>query len=87
MAKVADCGNKIRVSDATDDETLAAGADRRKPTATPKSAPPDAPGITLDYLSPGVINFRLHDNGSAGPRARAKTPSAHKLPWWMAQRR
>ena len=71
MAKVSDCGNKIRVSDATDDEVLATGADRRKAGSTPKPAPSDAPGITLDYLSPGVIYFRLHDKGNAGPRARA----------------
>jgi hypothetical protein len=70
MAKVADCGNKIRVSNATDDEVLAAGADRRKANAMSRPAPQDAPGITLDQLSPGVIFFRLHDNGNAGPRAR-----------------
>jgi hypothetical protein len=72
MAKVADCGNKIRVSPASDDEVLAVGADRRKPGATPKAAPQSAPGITLDYLSPGVIYYRLHDTGNAGPRARAQ---------------
>ena len=72
VAKVADCGNKIRVSDATDDEVLATGADRRKAGSTPKPVPQDAPGITLDYLSPGVIHFRLHDSGNAGPRARAE---------------
>ena len=44
---------------------------RRKAGSTPKPAPSDAPGITLDHLSPGVIYFRLHDNGNAGPRARA----------------
>ena len=72
MAKVAEHGNKIRVSAATDDEVLAPGWDRRKPGSTPKPAPTEAPGLTLDYLAPGVIHFRLHDSGNAGPRARAE---------------
>ena len=72
VAKVADCGNKIRVSAATDDEVVAVGVDRRKAGVTPKQAPVGAPSIALDRLSPGVIYFRLHNNGSAGPRARAQ---------------
>jgi hypothetical protein len=72
VARVEDCGNKIRVSDATDAEVLAAGVDRRKASATPIPAPTDEPGITLDRVQPGVIRFRLHDTGNAGPRARAE---------------
>ncbi len=70
VAKLRNIGNKARSSNATSAELAVIGV-RRKAGSTPKPAPSDAPGITLDHLLPGVIYFRLHDNGSAGPRARA----------------
>jgi len=36
-------------------------------------------GITLDHLAPGVIYFRLHDNGNAGPRARAENATGAQV--------
>ena len=80
-------GNKIRVSDATDDEALALGVDRRKASPTPKPAPQEAPGITLDHLAPGVIYYRLHDRATPGRAPARKTPSARRWRWWMARRR
>ena len=73
VAKMEDAANKIRVSPCTDDEAMAASVDRRKPGSTPKPAPADAPGVTLESQAPGVIKIRIYDTGSAGTRARAET--------------
>jgi len=75
-AKVQYCGNKIRVSDCTDDEALATGTDRRKGSPTPKTVPADPPGVTLDSLQPGLIRLRIYDTGSASARARAANATA-----------
>jgi len=71
-AKVQYCGNKIRVSDCTDDEALKTGTNRRKAGLTPQTAPANPPGVTLDSLQPGLIRLRIYDIGSAGVRARAQ---------------
>jgi len=78
-AKVQYCGNKIRVSDCTDDEALAAGTDRRKASPSPKVVPADPPGVTLDSLQPGLIRLRIYDTGSASARARAINATAVQL--------
>lgn len=70
VAQVEDCGNKMRVSDATDDEVLAAGADRRKASPSPKVVPAEEPELSLISVQPGIINYRLHAKGSASVRAR-----------------
>jgi len=78
-AKVQYCGNKIRVSDCTDDEALATGTDRRKGSPTPKNVPANPPGVTLDSLQPGVMRLRIYDTGNSGARARAETANGSQL--------
>ena len=78
-AKVQYCGNKIRVSDCTDDEALATGTDRRKGSPTPKNVPANPPGVTLDSLQPGVMRLRIYDTGNSGARARAENANGSQL--------
>src|SRR5271166_3279925 len=56
VGKVRDLGNKIRISNATDDMVQAVGVDRRKATPTRKNAPAEAPEFTVGSVVPDAIN-------------------------------
>ena len=79
VAKLRNIGNKARISNASNAELALIGVRRKKTNPTLRSAPADAPGITLDHLAPGVIYFRLHDNGNAGPLARAENATGAQV--------
>jgi hypothetical protein len=71
VGKVRDVGNKVRISDATDDMIQAIGVDRRKATPTRKNAPADPPEIAVESITYNSIRLRIHETGSASSRARA----------------
>jgi hypothetical protein len=79
VAEVRDLGNKIRISDATDDMVQAVGVDRRSPTRTPRTITTDAPEFTLDTVLPGFIRLRARDKNSASPRARTTNASGIQI--------
>ena len=78
-AKVQECGNKIRVSDCTDNEALATGTDRRKGSPSPQDLPANPPGVTLDSLQPNLLRVRVYDTGNAGARALATNVNGAQL--------
>ena len=69
--KVRDMGNKIRLSNATDDMAQAVGVVRRKATPTRKTAPAVAPEIAVDSVTYHNVKLRFHETGSVSARARA----------------
>ena len=71
VGKVRDMGNKIRLSNATDDQVQAVGADRPKAGSTRKTAPSDPPELIVESLTYHSIKLRIHESGSASARARA----------------
>jgi hypothetical protein len=72
VAHIQDMGNKIRVSNATDDMVHTVGVDRRKATPTRRTAPAEAPEFTLGGVVPDAINIKFRAANSASPRARAE---------------
>ena len=83
MAKVADCGNKIRVSDATDDEVLATGADRPKPVPRPSRRHRMRRASRWTTFRRALFTSACMTTATPVRAPAPKTPSARKLPWWM----
>ncbi len=71
VAQIQDMGNKIRISDATDDMVQTVGVERRKAGSTRKNAPDDAPEVAVESLTYHSLKLRFHESGSASVRARA----------------
>lgn len=77
--KVRDMGNKIRISDATDDMVQTVGVERRKATPTRKTAPSDPPEIAVESVTYHSIKLRIHETGSASARARAANATGAQI--------
>ena len=71
VGKIRDVGNKVRISDATDDMIQAIGVDRRKGTPSRRTAPTDPPGITVLSVLYHAVRLRITATGNASSRARA----------------
>lgn len=70
VGKVRDLGNKIRISDASDDMIQNIGVDRRKAIPTRKTAPTEPPEIAVESVTYNSIKLRIHETGSVSSRAR-----------------
>jgi hypothetical protein len=72
VAQLSDLGNKVRMSDATDDMIQGIGVERRKATPTRKTAPDYPPELSVIGVGYHSVTLRFHDTGSSGGRARAE---------------
>lgn len=79
MDKVRVIANAARVSNGTDGVLASIGITRRSPSLTPKTVPQVQPEFTLVGVTPGVINLRFREEGSAQPRARAASTTGVQI--------
>jgi hypothetical protein len=79
VGKIRDVGNKVRISDASDDMIQAIGVDRRKATPTRKTAPTEPPEIAVESVLYHRVRLRIHETGNVYARSRPVNASGVQI--------